>query len=327
MSTLNYRSLFNYIVDSIKLWLKSSSDGHNTFLWVHEEEPFGVVADIRETDSPTDDMYYMPTLFDVDIETAEYYVVENAVHSIVRKWCLRPTAQESHNYTIPEYVTEANLIELCERFRDAIGEGQKNGAPEINVRYATDEGSFHLAKFGDYFFFENRMYVFDAKPRWKEAHDAFVTRAFFGSDCKGRGYVHPVAFCGVQTPFKDDKGAPIFTGDICIEKDDPNNFYRVVVADEFDGYGFVGDNHMKLLSMCHKPVHRVGTIFYGLSLDEPIKSTWAGSAEISNMWGQTDGLEEMLKWAKLTPSFTTEPLQQMVIAATNEEYNWRKISE
>lgn len=327
MSTLDYRSLFTCIVSNIKLWLEKPCEGSNWYLWVHEEEPFGVVVDILATDSPSDNMEYLPLLFDFDKEKDEYYVIENAVHSIVRKWCLRPTAQESHNYTIPEYVTERSLIELCERFRDAICAGAKNGAPEINVRYATDEGSFHLAKFGDYFFFENKMYMFDAKPRWKEAHDAFVTRAFFGDDCQGRGYVHPVAFCGVQTPFKDDKGAPVFTGDICIEKDDPNNFYRVVVAEEREGYGFMGDNHMKLLSMCHKPVHRVGTVFYGLSLDEPIKNLWHESAEISMLREHKKDLEETLKLAKLTPSFTTDPLQKLIISVDNEEYNWRRVFE
>ena len=325
MSTLDYRTLFQEIKQCVERWLDNKATReHNAYMWVHET-PFGVLADLEE-EPREDNSYPVDSLVGIDDVTLEYYVKEDAVHSIVRKWCLRPTLEETHDYkgfqnAVQGIITEEILIELCETVRNIIGDVNQAGSPTINIRYATDEGSFHLAKFGDYFFFEERMYVIDALPRRKQAHDDFVVSAFFGDKFKRSGYVHPVAFCGIQTPFKDDKGAPIFTGDVCADGDE----YRVVTANKYEGYGFAGDNCMKLLDDCRKPVHRVGTIFYGLSLDAPLKNTWECSMDMCDMCGQAEEIEDMLKMAKLTPSFTIEPLQQLVISTINEEYDWRRV--
>ena len=164
-----------------------------------------------------------------------YIVNEDAVHALTREWCFEPTAEKSRNYSMPEIVTEDSLTELCERFRDIIAEGDMRGAPEINVRYAIRDSMFHVAKFGDYFFFNDIMYVFNKDKMWAPYHDEFVAKAFFGEKHKKRGYVHAVAFCGIQTPFTDDKGDAIFTGDICKCYD---TIYRVVCASKYEGYGF-----------------------------------------------------------------------------------------
>ena len=324
----NYRTLFQEIKWCVEQCLRHPTESLKSYMWIHET-PFGVLADLEEKPHE-DNSYLVDSLVGIDEVTLDYYVKEDAIHEIVRKWCLRPTLDETHDYkgfqdAVNGPITEEILIGLCETARDFIGGTNKSGAPTINVRYAADEGSFHLAKFGDYFFFEDRMYVIDTHPRWKQVHDEFVASAFFGNQFKRKGYVHPVAFCGIQTPFKDDKGAPVFTGDTCVEEDDPNKTYRVVTASRYKGYGFVGDNHMKLLSMCRKPVHRVGTIFYGLSIDAPLKNTWEHSSDIFSMWGQAEDIEEKLKWAKLTPNFTPDPLSHLVVATSNEEYDWRRV--
>lgn len=217
-------------------------------------------------------------------------------------------------------------MELCERFRDPIGSGKSNGAPEIYVRYAVRDTMFHVAKFCDFFFFENKMYVFSKDSTWKPYHDEFAVMACFGHDCKAHGYAHEVTFCGIQTPFKDDQGAPIFTGDICeVDECDGSMTYRVVTSNIYEGYGFAADNVMLLLNRYEHPLHRVGTIFYIMEHNAPVVSTWKKGSEICNMWGQALDIEKKLSMAKLTPSFMQDDLEYLVISKLTEEYDWRII--
>lgn len=319
MKKVDYRTLYKEIEECINQWLDSdASDFEFTpYLWVYEWEG-EVEAAICDTDEQGEGMYDFESFgaeVDIDVNTGEivHVIRDEKIHEIVRKWCWAPSAREANNYEIPEIVTEENLVELCERFREAIVDGNRPGYPEINVRYAVRDGVFHLAKFGDYFFFEQKMYVFDQDPVWKPYHDEFAVMATFGNPCRKRGYAHAVAFCGVQTPFCDDNGDPIFTGDIC-QVPELSNDYHVVTANEFEGYGFKADNCMLLLEMLRKPAHRVGTIFYGLSLTEPMQNTWFKSSEICTMYGQTDDIKEKLKMAKSTPSFGEKVV-----------YNWRRV--
>lgn len=319
MKKVDYRTLYNEIEECINQWLDSDASDFDftPYLWVYEWEG-EVEAAICDTDEPAAEMYDFHSFVEgVDVEADTgvivYDILEEKIHEIVRKWCWEPSAQEANNYQIPEIVTEENLMELCERFREAIVDGNRPGYPEINVRYAVRDGVFHLAKFGDYFFFEQKMYVFDQDPVWKPYHDDFAVMACFGNDCRKRGYAHAVAFCGVQTPFRDDNGDPIFTGDIC-QVPELSNDYHVVTANVFEGYGFKADNCMLLLERLHKPAHRFGTIFYNLSLTEPMQNTWFKSSEICTMYGQAPDIEEKLQRAESTPSFGEKVV-----------YNWRKV--
>lgn len=317
----NYCDTFNRIKGCVEQWMDSnpSSFVHKQYLWIREQDDQLEIS-ICETDDPSEGMTEIAQFTDVDYKTFEQFVKENSVHALTREWCYEPTAEQSRNYKIPEIVTEENLIELCERFRDVIAEGDMRGAPEINVRYAVRDGMFHVAKFGDYFFFNNIMYVFDKEQKWASFHDEFAAKAFFGEKHKKRGYVHAVAFCGIQVPFVDDKGDAVFTGDICKCYDD---IYRVVTASKFEGYGFKGDNCMTLLKNYHNPLCRVGTIFYELSINEPIKNTWEHSSDICSMWGQADDIDVKLAKAKITPSFMKGELDYFVISYINDEYDWR----
>lgn len=331
MERLDYRTLYNQIKDCIEQWKDSDSSDfdYKPYLWVTVLEGEMEVA-ICETDEPNEnEMYDFSSFFDdyVDADTGviETIFLTDKIHEIVRKWCWTPTAAESNNYEIPEIVTEANLMEFCSRFREAIALGDKRYTPCINVRYAVNDMMFHVAEFGDYFFFEQKMYVFDKRPIWEPYHDAFAVMATFGNPCRSRGYAHAVAFCGVQTPFKDDQGADIFTGDICQVKE-LSGEYHVVTANEFEGYGFKLDNHMLQLEQTRKPLHRVGTIFYGLSLKEPLQNTWLKSSDISTMYGQVPDIEEKLGIAKLTPSFgKMTVMTYIVLSVCTEESDWRII--
>lgn len=320
----NYHSFYNRVKQCMEQWFDSHPDDFEhlvQYLWVHEIDGELDIA-ICDTNSPTEGMTEISQYWYADEETLDYIVNEDAVHALTREWCFEPTAEKSRNYSMPEIVTEDSLTELCERFRDIIAEGDMRGAPEINVRYAIRDSMFHVAKFGDYFFFNDIMYVFNKDKMWAPYHDEFVAKAFFGEKHKKRGYVHAVAFCGIQTPFTDDKGDAVFTGDICKCYD---TIYRVVCASKYEGYGFKRDNCMTLLKDYPEPLHRVGTIFYELSLEDPMKNTWEHSSDICSMWGQAEDIDKKLAKARITPSFMEGNLTYFVISHINEEYNWRLI--
>ena len=327
MNKPDYRNLYHRICSCIQQWFDSDpSDFEFTpYLWVTELEGRMEVS-ICDTNEPEADMYAFTDLYEDflnDDASFNHVILEKKVHEIVRKWCFAPTAAESGDFSYPEVLTEDSLMEVCERFRIQICRGDLYGAPEITVRYAVRDTMFHVAKFGEYFFFEGQMYVFDKNPIWKPYHDEFAVQAFFGSDCKSFGYAHVVAFCGIQTPYKDDRGDAIFTGDICLEGRSQKT-YRVVTSNKWEGYGFAADNCMILLKDIPEPLPRVGTIFYKLSFDE-VRSTWEAGHEICNMWGQADDIDEKLNMAKLTPSFMQEPLEYYVIGKIDDEYDWRVI--
>ena len=72
---------------------------------------------ICDTDSPCDEMTAMSKFTDIDYSTFEESIDEDAIHNVAREWCFSQPVEKSHNYKIPDIVTEENLSELCERFR------------------------------------------------------------------------------------------------------------------------------------------------------------------------------------------------------------------
>ena len=119
------------------------------------------------------------------------------------------------SFTIPEIITEKNLPEITEIFKDAIAEGETTKSPNVCIRYSTGDSQFYTAQLGEFFFYNGKMYVFDTKPQWAYLHEPDVVKAYFGKELKERGFAHKVAYCGIKTPFKDREGRAIFTGDIC----------------------------------------------------------------------------------------------------------------
>ncbi len=119
------------------------------------------------------------------------------------------------SFTIPEIITEKNLPEITELFKDAIAEGKTTKSPNVCIRYSTGDSQFYTAQLGEFFFYNGKMYVFDTKPQWAYLHEPDVVKAYFGKELKERGFAHKVAYCGIKTPFKDREGRAIFTGDIC----------------------------------------------------------------------------------------------------------------
>lgn len=336
---MNYTELYNSIDACIRRWADTNPRNFKCdkqFLGLDCEDDGYVDVAIYDVNTPEEidlkektpffKLYDLDGMCEINVDEVTgdlyCYVYPEKVHPIVGEWCLHRLASKSNERHIPKIWSEDQLICFCDCYRDVIASGDTCGAPDVRVRYAVRDTMFHVATFGEFFFFENKLYVIDQDEKWKPYHDEFVATAFLGPNRKCRGYVHPVAFCGVQTPFTDDQGDPIFTGDICFDPMD-DGCYHSVKADLFEGYGFSADNCMLLLDDIKKPIHRVGTIFYNLSLLDMMKTTW--TTEISDMWGQADDIEVKLKKAKLTPSFMKEDMDYTVIAAITEEYDWRVI--
>ncbi len=329
MESIKYRDLFNRITACIEQWIDSdpSDFEYTPYLLVDLLEDELEVA-IIDIDEPSESLYKFEDLTEMYVDTNTRQIAScvryDAVHAITRKWCLPKTAAETNDYSVPKTWTEAGLIEFCERFRDVIASGNVNGSPDVCVRYAVRDRMFHVASFGDFFFFEDKLYVIDQDPRWEPYHDEFAFKAILGPDCERHGYAHAVAFCGIQTPFMDDRGDFLFTGDICIDYTLRDEF-RSLTSHEHGGYGFIGDNHFCPIDMkCfYKPLHRVGTIFYNLSLKEPMKTTW--TTEIHGMWGQAPDISYKLMKARLTPCFRQEDKFYIVLSMIEKEFEWHKI--
>lgn len=96
--------------------------------------------------------------------------------------------------------------------RYEFGAGIKTFLPELKVRYIKERGKFGYAQFGDFFFYENQMYVWETDDKYAEEHDQMIVEDTFHDECKGRGYACPRIYAGVQTNSKDSDGDTIYTG-------------------------------------------------------------------------------------------------------------------
>lgn len=234
------------------------------------------------------------------------------------------------SFTIPEIITEKNLPEITELFKDAIAEGETTKSPNVCIRYSTGDSQFYTAQLGEFFFYNGKMYVFDTKPQWAYLHEPDVVKAYFGKELKERGFAHKVAYCGIKTPFKDREGRAIFTGDICyigkrLNWKDLSNFH-VVTSNVYEGYGFAMDNCMLRLEDLHQAPRRVGTIFYKLSFDE-MKDTWYARSDISNMYGTNPDINQHLMMGKMTPNFEQDDFVYFVLSSfgkTDWKYTFKR---
>lgn len=225
----------------------------------------------------------------------------------------------------PTVLTEEALMEITAQYMEQIASGHIQNLPNIIVRYSVGDIQFYVARFGDFFFYEDKMYVFDTQPAWEYLHEPKAVIGAFGRELPHRGFAHKVAFCGIQTPFVDHDGQPIFTGDMCNihPKDNWANErnYHVVSANTYEGYGFPMDNCMLLLQDLPEPPKRVGTIFYKLSFDK-IKNTWVAAEDISTMWGANPDLQKHLEWGKITPNFEKDDMSYTVVSAITGQFDW-----
>ncbi len=326
--------LFAKIVSNVKSFLEWEPYNfeEKPYLWVYERDDEFEAETCEEGDEPAEDMFEYADLWYEDEETGKVCMNKEKIWKIVDIFFPKKR-KEIFTYEFPRVFDDPNIQEICSVFRDAIAAGDMRGAPEINIRYSTDDNVFCVAPLGDYFFYEGRLYVFDKLPAYEKFHDENAVVGFFGHSCPNRGYAHCVAYCGFQTPYKDNLGDYIFTGDVCYVRDLPRNngnkwsegSYHVMTSMECEGYGFVGDNCMFLVEHCKRAIQRVGTIFYFLSFDT-IKNTWVG--EISTMYGPSHYQKAYLTMSKLTPCFSKDYEDYFIMSVINGknwESDWRYI--
>ena len=252
---------------------------------------------------------------------------------------------------LPKVITIEILQDLCNKFRYQIGASIHNYLPSIHIRYVLDTGKFGYTYFGNFFFYNNELYVFDDDDEFQELHDAEAVLGTFEDECEGHGYAHKVIFAGVETPYKDVNGDYIYTGDAVITDRlglNKENIFGVRPLENFGDYAIMLDNHCLPLNECHKIV-RVGTVFFNLPKKEDKKSRGKRFFEqatdmglpregedmlqllevrcrsMHSWYGGGPSGEENLRHVRFTPNFFTSELEYMWMERLrDEDFDWRK---
>lgn len=230
-------------------------------------------------------------------------------------------------------ITIETLQKLCDEYTFEIQTGLISLIPEdlsnIRIRYVIDKDRFGYTYFGNFFFYNNNLYVFDYEEEFKAKHDAEAVWATFEDECEGQGYAHKVIFAGVRTPYKDVHGDYIYTGDavmaagLGLSKD---FIYGVRPLEFYNDYGIKLDNHSLLFRDCVKIV-RVGTVFYNLSWEEEdmLHILEDRSREMQPLYGGGPTGEENLRHVRFTPNFFTNEFHYYAMEILRgEDFDWRK---
>ena len=254
----------------------------------------------------------------------------------IREWCLKAgidldeKKRKAYHVDVPEVITVEALQELCEKCLYRIGACYHQHMPSIYIRYVIDKDKFGYAHFGNFFFYQGNLYVFEMDEQYKDQHDAGVVWAVFGDECEGHGYAHEVIFAGVRTPYKDVKGDYIYTGDAVMTDVlglNKERIYGVQALDFWGDYGIMLDNHCLGLSDCHKIV-RVGTVLFNLPKLAEIDMLHfieKRSGEMHSWYGDGPTGDENLRHVRFTPNFFESEIEYIVMDnIRDDDFNWRK---
>lgn len=223
-----------------------------------------------------------------------------------------------------------NMVEiaLCPAGFISMHEGEP--VSDICVRYVIDEGKFSYAYMGDFFFVDDCMYVISDDKQYEDDHNdsiPLLVKDLYGVDWGRHGeFVFRVIFAGVRTPFKDNAGDWIYTGDIVRAND--YLISGICAFPPFSGeecispanYGVMLDNHMLPLKECNS-IERLGTVFFCIDKQETeisIENQIGGRAQYGGF------NEDELYCAKYTPSYYQEMWKYKSLEIIGAEYNWRK---
>lgn len=231
---------------------------------------------------------------------------------------------------IPDAITEKDLKRLCKKCKYVIGARIISAPkPDISIRYVIGRDRFGYAKFGDFFFFGDDLYVWTRNKEFAEDHNQDVVEGYFDDECNGRGYCHRAIFAGVETPYRDSNGDRIYTGDVLdIYGEHSYGIYALGTLGENDmgrkaKYAFVLDNHCITPEMC-KIMTRVGTVFYQLDWNDEPKTIAELCCRFQPL--HPDGVEEKdrILIARYTPNFDKEIWKYEAGEILGFEFNWRK---
>lgn len=201
---------------------------------------------------------------------------------------------------------------------------------DLTIRFVIDNKQFGYAQIYDIFFIDDCMYYITDDDKYKDFNNPDIRNLaadLFGGDwLREERYVFRVIFAGVQTPYKDNLGDWIYTGDLVKVMDDIISgvcAFPPYNDDEPSSpalYGVMLDNCMIPLHEC-KFIERLGTIFFKIEKGETeidIESEIGGRAQ----HGGFD--EDELLCANYTPSFDQEQWKYSALEIIGVEYNWRK---
>lgn len=236
----------------------------------------------------------------------------------------------TNDVNLPKVITVEVLQELCSQNLPLIQFCSTSFLSQIEIRYVIAANKFGYAYFGEFFFYQGNLYVFETDEQYKDQHDAEAVMATFGDECRNLGYAHKVIFAGVRTPYKDFRGDYIYTGDavmvdlLGLRKE---NIHGVRPLDFLNDYGCKLDNHSVLLSECRKIV-RVGTVFFNLPKveeEDMLHILEDRSRSMHNWYGGGPTGEENLLHVRFTPNFFDKEWHYKGMEIMRgEDFDWRK---
>lgn len=213
----------------------------------------------------------------------------------------------------PTVVTFEVLKKLCYTHRYEIGKGMFHLLPQITIRYVNKKREFGYAKFGEFFFLGDDMYVWKNEEEYQEEHNQDVVDEVFDGECAHRGYACRRIFSGVMTKYKDSNGEYIYTGDVLrVHNASYDPWYWAVGAitsSGYDGwYGFLLDNHSWRLSDCmeENAVTRIGSVFYQIDENAASEEVNYRTLLFNNNRNDEIDKETQLLMASYTPNTDQE---------------------
>lgn len=277
-----------------------------------------------------DDMYIAP-LFEEAVNIPNI-ALPKIWWDIIGKECgVWRTSPSYSNF--PKVWTLKTLNKYTTLHKYEIGAGVKTFLPDLEVRYIKGRGEFGYAKFGDFFFDRNQMYVWETDDKYAEEHNDAVVREVFHDECKGRGYVCQRIYAGVQTNFRDINGEIIYTGDVIKvqEKNDNTPQYLALGAmGDADGsgfYGFILDNNSWLLTDCLREqasITRIGTVYYQIGKNELARDVNERVMDFNLAIESAEDHAVRVLMTKYTPNFDQERWKYQGLEILGvEEFDWR----
>ena len=190
--------------------------------------------------------------------------------SISRKTNLNSPLSQIYYKMHLSVITFHILKELCQKYKKEIALGSYHTLPQITIRYLDSNRKFGYATFGNFFFFENDMYVWKTENVCKELHNQDIVEEIFNNKCNGRGYACRKIFAGVKTNIKDSDNAPIYTGDVLKVQSNINDSIYYLAVGSMIKYSFLLDNHSWNLSDCLEShtLKRIGSVFFQIDESE-----------------------------------------------------------
>ncbi len=233
----------------------------------------------------------------------------------------------------PKVWTLKTLNKYTALHKYEIGAGINTFLPDLKVRYVKGRGEFGYAKFGDFFFNRDQMYVWETDDKYAEEHNEAVVSEVFHDECKGRGYVCQRIYAGVETNFRDTNGEIIYTGDVIEvqERNDNTPYYLALGAmADADGsgfYGFILDNHSWRLDDCLRQqvrITRFGTVYYQIGKNEVARDVNERVMDFNLARESTEDHKVRVLMTRYTPNFDQERWKYQGLEILGiEEFDWR----